>query len=231
MKSELNPINGIKWPHAITDNTFSDEQIKTINKQFSNWEKIEDPWKNPKTLGYSGIYFFPKCSKWQSVVDDLWKLNNYSYKYNKVNRDYLVVLELSIMKPNSKYRFHIDAERKQATGVCYWNKGSDGTIIRSGGLDVHVGYKFNRALWFTNVREDVWLDDDKTKNNPNCPWHHFENNTDEARYTVNINYCPAHLTKAFLIEKQAQFKHFMANDEVLWRPLVMGGVRLYNRNK
>lgn len=231
MITQINPIPGIKWPHALTDDTFTKEQVELINKQFSNWEKKEDPWAREEVLGYSGIYFFPDCSRWQNTVDLLWKLNDHSYKYNKINKDYLVVLELSIMKPNSKYRFHVDAERKQATGVCYWNKGKDGTIIRSGGLDVHVGYKYNRALWFTNVTEDTWLDDAKSKNDPNCPWHHFENNTDEARYTVNINYCPAHLIKSFLIEKQNQFQHFMTKDEVLWRPLVMGGVKIYNRSK
>jgi len=225
--AQRDPIPVIKWPHTITENTFSEEYIEIINKAFSNWERIKDPWAQEDCIGYSGIYWSPDCSTWKEEVKDLFKRSKYAPIYNKSSKDYLVVLELSVMRPNSDYRYHVDVSRKQCTGVCYWSKGKDGTLVKSGDNIIHVNYKFNRAFWFCNVTGEMWTNDRRSKSDPNIPWHTYFNHTDQPRYTVNINYTPQKEVHKFILEKWPQFEGFYRNDlKPHWRPLASGSVKV-----
>ena len=96
--------------------------------------------------------------------------------------------------PNSVYPYHIDVDRKQLTGVCYWGKGKNGTVLKSGDLEVEVSFAHNRAVWFSNI-EDPQNTDEK-----NVPWHRYYNDSDTYRYTVNINYCSRDYIESFLKE-------------------------------
>ena len=221
--AKRDPIPVIKWPHTLTENTFSDEYIKIINEAFADWEKIKNPWEDPRVTSYSSIYWQPDCSRWKEEVEDLFNRSKNSPDWNKSAKDYTVVLELSVMGPNKDYHYHCDVTRKQATGVCYWNQGKDGTRIKSGGTEVDIQYKFNRAFWFCNVTGDMWDKDRKVMKNPDIPWHTYFNHTDGPRYTVNINYTPQSRIHGFINQKWAQFEGFYKNNmKPVWRPLISG---------
>ena len=40
--AKRDPIQVIKWPHTLTENSFSDENIKIINEAFADWENALD---------------------------------------------------------------------------------------------------------------------------------------------------------------------------------------------
>jgi hypothetical protein len=127
------------------------------------------------------------------------------------------------MCPNKDYHYHCDVTRKQATGVCYWNKGKNGTRIKSGGTEVDIQYKFNRAFWFCNVKGDMWDQDRGIMKNPDIPWHTYFNHTDGPRYTVNINYTPQSRVHEFINQKWKQFEGFYKNGmKPVWLPLISG---------
>jgi hypothetical protein len=215
-----NPIKDIQWKHAITDNTFDNEFSNKIDKAFTDWSLNHNTWKNKNHVSYSSIMFFPDTSRWSGIVNSIWNQTDNSPAYNRNARDYLVVLELSVMKQNSSYHYHIDAARKQFTGVCYWRRGKDGTILKSGDKELEVGFKHNRCLWFSNVHEHLWATDNKNKENPIMPWHNYRNTSNEPRYTVNINYTPQKFIKSFLKAKDKQFKYWLDHDKPLWLPLI-----------
>jgi hypothetical protein len=219
IKYKINPVSNIQWQHAISDNTFGEELSKELDNAFINWEEKGYVF-NEEVTNWSGIMFFPDTSRFNHIVNKVWDNTKDSPSFNKNARDYMVVLELNIMKPNTSYHYHCDVDRKQFTGVCYWRQGKDGTILKSGNQRAKVGWRHNRAVWFANVTDKLWQEDKVSQSNPIVPWHTFENSSDKPRYTVNINYTPRSYIKEILREKNAQFLHYMNNNEVKWLPLV-----------
>mgnify|MGYP003121071727 CR=1 FL=1 len=221
-----NPIDIIDWEHSITENTFDEKMSKELDQCFNDWEnkrhlkKPTDELWNDKFVSYVGLIFFPDTSRWKDTVDYVWARTKHSPRFNVNARDYMVVLELSIMKPNSNYHFHIDDPRKQFTGVCYWRQGKEGTIVKSGENIAKINFKHNRCLWFSNIEEDLWRDVKQRENNI-LPWHTMENKTDMPRYTVNINYTPQHSIDRFLKAKSVQFNYYLKNKKPLWIPTVL----------
>jgi hypothetical protein len=225
MLTKKNPVDGIKWSHAITENTFNDMMSSQIDQSFKDWENglhtetpFDEIW-DKKCTGYSSLIFFPDASRWKDVVNDVWSETEKSPKYNCNAKDYLIVLELTIMRPESNYHFHIDVERKQFTGVCYWGKGTEGTLIKSGKQISQIGFKHNRCLWFSNVEEDLWKEDKDTQENEILPWHSMQNNSTKPRYTVNINYTPQSQVEKFLHLKRVQLIYWLKNKKPLWKPV------------
>ena len=234
MKIIKDPVKGVKWHHVITENTFDEETSLQISQAFNNWSNkknidfalpnnvrhtdLKDGYWNDIITGYSGLIFFPDTSRLRKLVCEIFDNTKDSSDYNEYAKDYLVVLELMIMKPKSQYHYHVDAERKQLTGVCYWDQGENGTIIRSGKNEFEIKYKTNNALWFANKKENLWMQDRVKKENEYLPWHAFENTTDKPRYTVNINFTPQKEIDAFLTSKRKQFKYWLNNKEPLWLP-------------
>tara|TARA_R100001463_G_scaffold5933_1_gene19886 strand:+ start:219 stop:932 length:714 start_codon:yes stop_codon:yes gene_type:complete len=224
-----NVVGGIEWPHMITENTFDKKTSIEIDKAFEDWEnnrhiskKPSERWAN-NIVSYTSIMFFPDCSRWKDCVSELWKENKYSPEYNKNSKDYLVVLELSILKDNREYPFHVDVQRKQMTGVCYWGKGQDGTIIKSGNQMAEIAFKHNRCLWFSNTSEEMWREDVEKKENKIMPWHRYRNTSNKPRYTVNINYTPQPSINSFLDKKNSQLIYWLENKKPLWTPLQFKG--------
>ena len=220
-----NPITGIDWKLAITENTFSPELSKEIDIHFRDFiDKVKSGelkiTKNTQSV--AGVLFFPDCSRWQEVVSRLFTSSDLVPEYNIGMRDYMVQLELSCTPPRKQYVWHCDVDRKQATGVCYWRQGEDGTTIRSGKTNVKVGFKHNRALWFCNVHEEDYKKDFKTKNNPLIPWHTFGNNTDKWRFTININYIPQRLIGQIVDKKRDQFIYWLNNKKPMWKQHYLG---------
>tara|TARA_R100000908_G_C3715677_1_gene120509 strand:+ start:46 stop:747 length:702 start_codon:yes stop_codon:yes gene_type:complete len=220
-----NVIDSIKWPHMVTENTFDEKTSVEIDNAFADWEnnkhismKLNERWTN-NIVSYTGMMFFPDCSRWKDSVSELWKENKYSPEYNKNAKDYLVVLELSILKDNRDYSFHIDVQRKQMTGVCYWRQGQDGTIIKSGNQLAEIAFKHNRCLWFSNTYERMWKEDRGKLENEIMPWHRYRNTSDKPRYTVNINYTPQPCVESFLNNKNTQFSYWLKNKKPLWIPM------------
>ena len=223
IKAQRDPISVIKWPHTITENTFGEDYIKKINEAFAQFEKIKNPWDDDAITGFSAIYWHPDCSRWKGEVEDLFRRSKKSPDFNLQAKDYTVVLELSVMRPNSDYRYHVDVTRKAATGVCYWNKGKDGTRVKSGKTEIDITYKFNNAFWFSNVTSDMWEEDKHLKMDPDIPWHTYFNHTNKSRYSVNINYTPQVEVHNFIKEKWPQFEGFYRNDlKPFWRRLISG---------
>ena len=211
-----NGIKNIEWPHAITEDTISGDLYKEIEDAFNSWEpgdKVSD-----EIVGYSALIFFPDVSKWNGVVNSIWNQTQDSPSYNRNAKDYLVVLELSIQRPGKSYEYHIDVDRKQFTGVCYW-QGENGTVLKSGNNEIEIKFKHNRCLWFSNVRPEMWGEDVQNMINPIMPWHRYYNNSKDYRYTVNINYTPQKEVVKFLTEKQKQFNYYMSNKKPLWVPM------------
>jgi hypothetical protein len=85
--AKRDPIPVIKWPHTLTENTFGDEYIKIINEAFADWEKIKNPWEDPRITSYSSIYWQPDCSRWKEEVEDLFNRSKNSPDWNKSAKD------------------------------------------------------------------------------------------------------------------------------------------------
>lgn len=197
LKIVKNPVDGIEWPHTITENTFDDATSDIINQAFKEFEesiKGKEEKIFPGATGFMSLLFFPDTSRWNDVANDLWDRTELVNKANRGSMDNMVTLMICAQPPNSYYPYHIDVDRKQLTGVCYWGDGKNGTVLKSGDTEVEVKFAHNRAVWFSNI--DHTLDNEEK----NIPWHRYYNDSDTYRYTVNINYCTRDHIKSFLKE-------------------------------
>ena len=190
------PIKDIAWPHTITENTFDRKYSALINSVFKEFEdcimgKEEELY--PGAASFMSILFFPKTSRFNEVAKSLWNRTEFAEEGNADSMDSMVTLMMCAQGPNSYYPMHLDVERKQLTGVCYWGDGKNGTVFISEELETEVNFKHNRAFWFSNI-------DASKAERKYAPWHRYYNDTDKYRYTVNINYCTRNYIEAFLRE-------------------------------
>lgn len=195
LKIVKNPIEGIGWAHTITENTFDDATSDIIDSTFKEFEEYVEGNEDklfPGAVSFMAMLFFPDTSRWNDVVNDLWDRTELANKANKGSMDNMVTLMICAQPPNSYYPYHVDVDRKQLTGVCYWGDGKNGTVLKSGDKEVEVKFAHNRAVWFSNVDRTL---DYKDKD---IPWHRYYNDSDKYRYTVNINYCTREQIKGFL---------------------------------
>ena len=65
LKITPNSIDGIKWKHILTENTFGEEMCVKVDRWFNLYKDLgrDKIWKNSegkKIPSYSAIVFFPK---------------------------------------------------------------------------------------------------------------------------------------------------------------------------
>ena len=217
-------IEGIKWHHVITDNTFDKNESEIISSYFKEYDELHSEenyiryvtGKEYKLAGFSGIAFFPNTLRWTNIIQDILDNTHGAKKFYGNANDHIVVLELVITAPNFNYKWHTDVERKAFTGVCYWGDKGEGTILRSKDTNKIVNWKHNRALWFSNYDRNSNIDKELQ------PWHKYENNSDNARTTVNINFTPQNHIHEFLNQKKDQLQYWLINKSPLWLPMFSG---------
>jgi hypothetical protein len=222
LKITPNSIDGIKWKHILTENTFGEEMCVKVDRWFNLYKDLgkDKVWKNSegkKIPSYSAIVFFPKTKRWNDVIEELWETSPDMRELYGNSRDYLVVLELTVVSPNYTYKWHCDSDRKAFTGVVYWGDEGDGTVLRSGNNARKVQWKHNRGLWFANHHPRM------ATNDPLRPWHMYENKTNKPRYTVNINYTPQSYVKFFTMNKCNQLDYYLKFNEPKWLPMSIDG--------
>jgi hypothetical protein len=197
-------IDNVKWAHTLTDNTFSREQSDLIDGYFKTS-------KNKLTgIHWSAPVFCLDTSRWAGVVDALFERNKDLKLLYGNQRDFFVIFELVVTPPGFEYKWHRDVSRKAVTGVVYWGKEGEGTILKTTTGESQVKWKHNRALWFGNTRDDLAVND------PLSPWHRFENNSSKLRFSVNINFTPQQEIMDYVKIRKGQFLHFWNNNEPLW---------------
>ena len=200
-------IDDVKWAHTLTDATFSIEQCELIEEYFKtfryNGHRVGDrQWNAP-------VFCFD-TSRWVGVVDDLFERNkDLKFLYGN-HRDFFVIIELIVTSPGFKYKWHRDVSRKAITGVVYWGPEGDGTILKTATGESQVKWRHNRALWFGAHRDDLPVND------PLAPWHRFENDSSELRFSVNINFTPQQEIMEYVKSRKEQFLHFWNTNTPLW---------------
>ena len=217
-----NCIDGIKWYHKVTDNTFNENESEIISSYFKNFDELhsEENWIRYRDgykvdiMGYSAIVFFPNTSRWTDIIQALLDNTCGAKKFYGNKKDYMVALELAVTKPKYKYDWHVDVPRKAFTGVCYWGNSGEGTILKSKDTQKIVEWKHNRAVWFGNYDRNNPIDKSL------IPMHKYENNSDNIRATVNINFTPQQHINEFLTQKKEQLDFWLKNKTPLWAPMV-----------
>ena len=205
-------IKDVKWAHTLTDNTFNKEQCKLIDEYFKalSIKTVQEEIKTKAATQWTGHIFCLDSSRWAGVIDDLFERNKDLKLLYGSQRDFFIVYELVATAPGFIYKWHRDVSRKAVSGVVYWGKEGEGTIMRTANGESQVKWEHNRALWFGNTRDDLAVND------PLSPWHRFENNSSELRFTVNINFTPQNEMAKYVKERKNQFLHFWNHNEPLW---------------
>ena len=143
-------------------------------------------------------------------MEGLWERNPDMRELYGNARDYLVSFELCVISPHYSYKWHCDVDRKGFTGVVYWGKDGDGTVLKSGETCMQVNWKHNRGLWFSNHHPKMDTKD------PLRPWHMYKNTRNKPRYTVNINFTPQVFINELIMNKKPQLEYCLNVGEPIW---------------
>ena len=201
-------IENVRWAHTLTDNTLDEHQYKWMSRYFGTF-KFVSPKDIEGEQWNAQVYCFDS-SRWAGIVDGLFERNKDLKVLYGNQRDFFVVYELTVTAPGYKYKWHRDVSRKAITGVVYFGDKGEGTILKTPEGTSQVNWRNNRGLWFGTHHPD------QAANDPSSPWHKFENNSSDLRYTVNINFTPVQELEAYIDDKKEQFLHYWIHKKPLW---------------
>ena len=174
MKLTTSPsIEGIQWPHIISENTFTQKWMDWFKVEFDDLlqstlvtqyadqinpdgslkpgiDRLMTSDGEKEVSSFSKVIAFHPHGqdRWAEIIRDIIQQSPDKNIQTQLSRMYITIIQLVMVFPNHVYGWHTDATFKEVSGVCYVGDHGIGTTLKSGPTIKTIPWKNNRAIWF-----------------------------------------------------------------------------------